>query len=61
MHILTSRLPEELHPRQFFAENDGRDLSKGVVVDTETTGTIPDKDAIVELVMVKMTLHMNDE
>lgn len=39
-------------PRKYFAENDGRVLSKGVVVDTETTGTNSDKDGIVELGMV---------
>src|SRR5450759_1347297 len=39
-------------PRAAFAESDGRALSKGVVVDTETTGINPDKDAIIELGMV---------
>lgn len=39
-------------PRQAFARNDGRVLSKGVVVDTETTGIDPTKDAIIELGMV---------
>lgn len=39
-------------PRAAFAERDGRSLSKGVVVDTETTGVDPDKDAIIELGMV---------
>lgn len=39
-------------PRTAFAENDGRTLSKGVVVDTETTGLNPDTDAIIELGMV---------
>ncbi|MDO8788191.1 MAG: 3'-5' exonuclease [Sulfuritalea sp.] len=38
--------------RTEFAEGDGRALSKGVVVDTETTGLDPDKDAIIELGMV---------
>src|ERR1039457_2963933 len=38
--------------RKSFAESDGRVLSRGVVVDTETTGTNPDKNAIVELGMV---------
>jgi DNA polymerase-3 subunit epsilon len=38
--------------RIMFADNDGRALSKGVVVDTETTGLDPDKDAIIELGMV---------
>jgi DNA polymerase III subunit epsilon len=38
--------------RKSFAESDGRVLSRGVVVDTETTGTNPDKDAIIELGMV---------
>lgn len=39
-------------PRTEFSENDGRSLVLGVVVDTETTGTNPDKDAIIELGMV---------
>lgn len=39
-------------PRTAFSENGGRVLSKGVVVDTETTGTNSDKDAIIELGMV---------
>lgn len=38
--------------RKVFAENDGRALLKGVVVDTETTGINPDQDAIIELGMV---------
>lgn len=38
--------------RKSFAENDGRTLLKGVVVDTETTGTNADQDAIIELGMV---------
>ncbi len=38
--------------RKAFAENDGRVLSKGLIVDTETTGTNPDKDAIIELGMI---------
>lgn len=39
-------------PRKSFSENDGRALSKGVIVDTETTGIDHDKDAIIELGMV---------
>lgn len=39
-------------PRTDFAESDGRTLSKGIVIDTETTGLNPDKDAIIELGMV---------
>ncbi|PPC97728.1 3'-5' exonuclease [Methylotenera mobilis] len=41
-----------LSSRKSFAENDGRPLLRGVVVDTETTGTNPDQDAIIELGMV---------
>ena len=37
--------------RKSFAKNDGRALLKGVVVDTETTGTNPVQDAIIELGM----------
>ena len=39
-------------PRKSFSENSGCVLSKGVVVDSETTGTNSDKDAIIELGMV---------
>lgn len=39
-------------PGTSFSENDGRPLSRGVVVDTETTGINQDKDAIIELGMV---------
>lgn len=39
-------------PRTAFRENDGAALSRGVVVDTETTGVDSDKDAIIELGMV---------
>lgn len=38
--------------RKSFTVSDGRTLSKGVVVDTETTGTDLVKDAIIELGMV---------
>ena len=41
-----------IFPRKAFSQNDGRALLKGVVVDTETTGTNPDQDAIIELGMV---------
>lgn len=46
------KLIRRISPRKSFAESDGRVLSKGVVVDTETTGTNADKDAIIELGMV---------
>lgn len=46
------RVVRRIVPRKVFLEGDGRVLSKGVVVDTETTGTNPDKDAIIELGMV---------
>lgn len=46
------KIIRRITPRKTFSENGGRDLSKGVVVDTETTGTNPDKDAIIELGMV---------
>jgi len=39
-------------PRATFGEHQGQELSRGVVVDTETTGVNPDKDAIIELGMV---------
>jgi len=46
------KVVHRISPRTAFSENDGRALSKGVVVDTETTGVNPDKDAIIELGMV---------
>lgn len=46
------RIIRRIVPCNSFAENDGRMLSRGVVVDTETTGTDPAKDAIIELGMV---------
>lgn len=46
------RVVRRIVPREVFFESDGRALSKGVVVDTETTGINPDKDAIIELGMV---------
>lgn len=39
-------------PRTEFAGPGDRVLARGVVVDTETTGVDPDKDAIIELGMV---------
>lgn len=39
-------------PRATFGDHEGRGLFKGVVVDTETTGVDPEKDAIIELGMV---------
>jgi len=41
-----------IQPREMFSDSDGRALSLGVVVDTETTGISHDKDAIIELGMV---------
>lgn len=46
------RVVKRILPRTTFAKPDGRNLSKGVIVDTETTGTSSSKDAIVELGMV---------
>ena len=47
------KIIRRITPRTVFTENnDGTALSKAVVVDTETTGTNPDKDAIIELGMV---------
>lgn len=46
------KLVRRIMPRTAFAQNDGRVLSRGVVVDTETTGINPDKEAIIELGMV---------
>ena len=39
-------------PRKIFAEQDGRALLRGVIVDTETTGVDTTKDAIIELGMI---------
>lgn len=46
------KLIRRITPRSAFSDNQGRTLSRGVVVDTETTGVDPDKDAIIELGMV---------
>lgn len=46
------KLIRRITPRSAFSDNQGRALSRGVVVDTETTGVDPDKDAIIELGMV---------
>ena len=46
------KLIRRISPRSEFIQSDGRQLSRGVVVDTETTGINPDKDAIIELGMV---------
>jgi len=46
------KIIRRITPRKSFAENNGRALSRGVVVDTETTGTDSTKDAIIELGMV---------
>lgn len=39
-------------PRTAFFDDEGAMMSRGVVVDTETTGVNPDKDVIIELGMV---------
>lgn len=46
---VVSRIPAN---RTQFSEPDGRPLLKGVIVDTETTGTNQDSDAIIELGMI---------
>lgn len=46
------KLIRRITPRSAFADNQGRVLSRGVVVDTETTGVDPGKDMIIELGMV---------
>lgn len=46
------KIVRRIAPRTAFAECDGRALCRGVVVDTETTGINPDKEAIIELGMV---------
>jgi DNA polymerase-3 subunit epsilon len=46
------RVIRRILPRAAYAESEGRTWSKGVVVDTETTGINPDQDAIIELGMV---------
>ncbi len=46
------KIIRRIAPRKTFATNDGRPLSRGVVVDTETTGVDTAKDAIIELGMV---------
>ncbi len=46
------RVIRRILPRASFYEDGGQTLSRGVVIDTETTGINPDKDAIIELGMV---------
>lgn len=46
------RVIRRILPRAAFSESAGRVLSRGVVVDTETTGINADSDAIIELGMV---------
>jgi DNA polymerase-3 subunit epsilon len=46
------RIIRRILPRASFAESDGKTLSRGVVIDTETTGINSGKDAIIELGMV---------
>ena len=46
------RVIRRILPRASFYEGGGQTLSRGVVIDTETTGINPDKDAIIELGMV---------
>ena len=46
------RLIRRIQPRTAFAGSEGKNLARGVVVDTETTGINSDKDAIIELGMV---------
>jgi DNA polymerase-3 subunit epsilon len=46
------RVLRRLVPRVAFAEPDGRPLSKGVIVDTETTGLSHDTDKIIEIGLV---------
>ncbi len=41
------RVIRRIIPRDSFAESNGKNLLKGVVVDTETTGINADKDAII--------------
>lgn len=46
------RVIRRIMPRTSFAEAGGKNLARGVVVDTETTGINAGKDAIIELGMV---------
>ncbi|MFA6922438.1 MAG: 3'-5' exonuclease [Gallionella sp.] len=46
------KIIRRIAPRTAFGDGEGRTLSRGVVVDTETTGINPDKEAIIELGMV---------
>jgi DNA polymerase-3 subunit epsilon len=43
---------QRIQPRSAFAQGIGSSVSKGVVIDTETTGLDPDKDKIIELGMI---------
>ncbi len=46
------RVIRRIGPRSAFGEPQGRELARGVVIDTETTGVDANKDAIIELGMV---------
>ncbi|MGI4936758.1 MAG: 3'-5' exonuclease [Janthinobacterium lividum] len=46
------RVLRRLVPREVFRQPDGRALSKGIVIDTETTGLIAGQDKIIELAML---------
>lgn len=46
------KLIRRLVPKKVSAPSDGKAVSRGIVVDTETTGVNPDQDAIIELGMV---------
>ena len=46
------RVLRKMKTRDAFAESAGLTLSKGVIVDTETTGANPAKDSIVEIGMI---------
>ncbi|HJV74721.1 MAG TPA: 3'-5' exonuclease [Noviherbaspirillum sp.] len=46
------RVIRRFAPRTVYVQPDGRPLRKGIVVDTETTGTSHDEDKVIELGMV---------
>jgi DNA polymerase-3 subunit epsilon len=46
------RVIRRILPRDSYAQGSDRCLSRGIIVDTETTGVNPEQDAIIELGMV---------
>lgn len=46
------RVVRRLEVKDFYVQPDDRQLAKGVIIDTETTGLHPDEDKVIELALV---------